>query len=489
MSARGMSLKNLLLIHEFAFLFLVMVTGLLTGLSTYYWKQTAAESVRVNSLIYLTEQIHGDLFRQIQIVTRGRLMEDPQAESSYREYSRRINDHFNQLRRNSEEHDEDIAVQALQTSYRQIQQDMNQIYTNPYAIESRNRIKILDPRYFNFMVSDFDSQYKNIKNLLLNKQARLEKTSEQWIRLAPVLIPVSISIGVLLVLIARRILRNEFVKPMAVVMEGASVISRGDLEHRIPAKGVKEVADLAASINQMAGDLASSRDALIESEKQAALGSLVPVVAHNIRNPLASIRATVQVLDDGADRDEIRESKLTIIETIDRLGRWVNALVSYLHPLKPNFRTASASALVEGALTVLKPKLEEKQLHIRREDWDRDRELKVDPDLMEQALAGLLANAFDASPQAGTVTIRFAKSGDRFELHIRDTGPGLPFIPDAGNLEPGPSTKRYGTGLGIPIAFKICQAHGWDLKFINIDDGGTGVVISIPVSEAGERGP
>lgn len=489
MPARGMSLKNLLLVHELAFLFLVMVTGLLTGLSTYYWKQTAAESVRINNLIYLTEQIHGDLFRQLQIVTRGRLMEDPQAENSYREYSRRINDHFNQLRRNSEEHDEDIVVQALQRSYREIQQDMNQIYTNPYAIESRNRIKILDPKYFNFMVSDFDEQYKSIKNLLLSKQARLETTSEEWIRLAPILIPVLISIGILLVLIARRILRNGFIKPMAVVMEGASVISQGDLEHRIPEKGVKEVADLAASINQMAGDLAKSRDALIESEKQAALGTLIPVVAHNIRNPLASIRATAQVLDDGADQDEIRESKSTIIETIDRLGRWVNALVSYLHPLKPNFRTTTASALIEGALTVLKPKLEEKKLQIQRKGWDQDRELKVDPDLMEQALSGLLANAIDASPQSGTVTITFTKSNGRFELHIRDTGPGLPFIPDAGNLEPGPSTKRYGTGLGIPIAYKICLAHGWDLKFNTRDNNGTEVVISMPVPETEEKSP
>ena len=166
-----MSLKDLLLVHEIAFLFLVVVTGLLTGLSTYYWKQTAAESVRVNNLIYLTEQIHGDMFRQIQVVMRGRLLEDPQAEKTYREYSRRINDHFNQLRRNSDDHEEDIAVQALQKVYREIQQDMNQISANPYAIESGVRIKILDPRFFNHMTSQFDAQYKSMKSLLLNKQA------------------------------------------------------------------------------------------------------------------------------------------------------------------------------------------------------------------------------------------------------------------------------------------------------------------------------
>ena len=489
MSTRRMSLKNLLLVHEIAFLFLVIVTGLLTGLSTYYWKQTAAESVRINNLIYLTEQIHGDMFRQIQIVMRGRLLEDPQAEKTYREYSRRINDHFNQLRRNSEDRDEDLAVQAMQKSYREIQQDMNKISESPYSIESGIQIKILDPRFFNYMVTEFDKQYQNIKNLLAGKHARLEKTREQWIRLAPVLIPIFILIAVLLVLIARRTLRNGFVKPMATVMEGAAFISQGELEHRIAEEGVREVADLAASINQMARDLAKSRDALIESEKQAALGTLVPVVAHNIRNPLASIRATAQVLDDMPEQNEIRESKQAIIETIDRLGRWVNALVSYLHPLKPNIRYANASALVEAALTVLKPKLEEKNLNVQRIDWDKDINLKVDPDLMEQALSGLLANAFDASPISGTVIIMFVNKGDQFEIHICDTGPGLPFSPDPGDLEPGPSTKRYGTGLGIPIAFKICQAHGWELNFYSSENEGTEVVITIPLQKGEESIP
>jgi len=115
-SIRKQPLKNLLLRHEIAFLCLVISTGLLTGLATYYWQQTSAESMRINNLIYVTEQIRGELFRQIQEVIRARVMEDPRAVALYRQYSREIERDFNQLRRNSATRGEDIAVQGMQKS-------------------------------------------------------------------------------------------------------------------------------------------------------------------------------------------------------------------------------------------------------------------------------------------------------------------------------------------------------------------------------------
>ena len=74
-----------------------------------------------------------------------------------------------------------------------------------------------------------------------------------------------------------------------------------------------------------------------------------------------------------------------------------------------------------------------------------------------------------------------AKSEEKksFKISIKDNGPGLLFEPKQGNLEPGSSTKKFGTGLGIPVAFKICQSHGWELTF-NSNERGTEVVITCP---------
>ena len=476
------SLKNLLFIHEIAFLVLVAVTGLLSGIGSYFWQKTSSESLRINSLIYLTEQIRGELYRQTHEVVRARLLEDPNALDVYAEYSRRIDTHFNQLRQTAISHDEDLAIQNLQTTYREIQRDMNNIFRDPYAVNFVVRMKMLNPRFAENMVNHFEDSYAHLKKLLTAKHDRLELTMERWTTYAPVLIPVCFLMAVMLVVLVRRIVRREFVEPIAAVREGAVTISRGQLDMRIEENGVDEVRELAHSINQMARDLAASRDRLVQSEKQAALGALIPVVAHNIRNPLASIRATAQVLDGASDRAEMDEGRRAIIETIDRLGRWVNALVSYLHPLQPNIREVGAGYMVDAAVDMLKSRIADKHLNIEFLHRDVDRVLQADPDLMEQALAGLLTNAVEASPEGGSVQIAFDCDVDAFHIRIRDSGAGMPFEPVPGNLEPGPSTKRFGTGLGIPIAFKICQSHGWDLKF-NIREGqGTEVVISAPLS-------
>lgn len=343
---------------------------------------------------------------------------------------------------------------------------------------------MLNPRFAEEMIGNYEREYLAFNLLLEELQQHIDGTIERWVLLAPYLIPIPILLAVVLLLFSRHILKQGFVQPMAEIMDGARIISSGRLEHQLPVDGVEEVSELARAINQMASDLAASRDALVESERQAALGSLVPVVAHNIRNPLASIRATAQVLDGTETAQELQESKQAILDTIDRLGRWVNALVSYLHPLKPRLRPVMATALFEGALAPLKAKLEEKQLLVERQHWDSDFRVAADPDLMEQALYGLLANAIEASPEGSTLTIGIEPlhAGDQVRLRILDSGPGMPFDPKPNNLEPGPTTKRFGTGLGIPIAFKICQSHGWRLEFNVLPGRGTEILITAPVN-------
>ncbi|MCS3902542.1 signal transduction histidine kinase [Methylohalomonas lacus] len=478
-SLRPKSLKNLLFIHEVAFLILVLVTGLIGGLSAYFWQQTSSESVRLNNLAALNEQVRSDLFRQIQTMIRARLLEEQQAVKRYADYSRRIDDMFNQMHALTEVERERGAIDDLRDSYRVLQKDMNNIFRDPYMTQAAG-INMIDPRFAEQMVGQYEQEYKAFKQLLDQLQAENDATVDRWTQLARIFIPVALILVIALLFYTRYSLKHGFRVPMQHIMSGADTISHGKLDHEIPEQGVQEVSDLARAINRMARDLAASRDALVQSEKQAALGALVPVVAHNIRNPLASIRATAQVLDGSETAEELHESKQAIIDTIDRLGRWVSALVSYLHPLEPHYRRVYMSELVAGALGPLKPKLEEKGLELEQFDWDQDRELSADPDLMEQAIYSLLSNAIEASPAGGSLTLGLEAldSSGQVRLRIRDSGPGMPFSPQPGNLAPGPSTKRFGTGLGIPIAYKICQSHGWELRFNIETDTGTEVTIT-----------
>jgi len=478
---RPKSLSSLLLLHEFAFLLLVTIAGGIGGLSAYFWHQNSTESIRLNEMMSVTEQIRSALFRQIQAAIRVRVLEDAQSLDVYAEYSRRIDKQFNHLRQVSATGPEEESIQGLQQAYREIQRDMNKIFTDPYTSDFRVRMKILDPRFAEAMVGTFEVRYETFRGRITGKHHVLDENLKQWTRKAPYIIALIIIMAIILIGFARNILTQGFLKPMSAVTSGASIISGGRLDHQIPENGVEEISELAGAINHMARELESSRDALIQSEKQAALGALVPVVAHNIRNPLASIRATAQVLEDVEDQEELHECRQAILDTIDRLERWVTALVSYLHPLKPNKREVHVTDLLASPLNLLKPRLDEKQMTVDRVDWNEEVVVEVDPDLMEQALYGLMANAVDASPRGSRLTVGFHTDLDHVIISLRDEGGGLPFQPEADNLEPGPSTKRFGTGLGIPIAFKICQTHGWGLTFEINKGEGTEVLITAPL--------
>ncbi|MEA3242351.1 MAG: ATP-binding protein, partial [Pseudomonadota bacterium] len=256
----------------------------------------------------------------------------------------------------------------------------------------------------------------------------------------------------------------------------------GQFDHKIPERGVEEVTQLAGSINDMARDLADSRNALVESERQAALGALVPVVAHNIRNPIAGIRAAAQMIDCVDETEDSQDSRQAIIDTVDRLERWVSSLLSYLHPLQPHRTRSRLSKLLDDVLLTMRSKFEEKDLHLKRKGWQADPDLYIDVDLLEQAVYGLILNAIEASPQGGEITLTVEPSTGSVSLTIEDQGSGLAFDPKPGSLSPGPTTKRLGTGLGIPFAFKICHAHGGSIKFVQNSPTGTRVRIDLPTA-------
>jgi signal transduction histidine kinase len=249
-------------------------------------------------------------------------------------------------------------------------------------------------------------------------------------------------------------------------------------------RGVQEVASLTESINNMAAQLLNSRDTLVQHERQAALGALVPVVAHNIRNPLASIRATAQVVGYAKTETERAEAAHAITETVDRLERWVSSLLSYLNPLQPRTEVTDLASITSQTLQALDTRLKEKQLQVVRHNGVSGIRLNADSALLEQALYGLVNNAVEASAPGGKIGIHLETRHNKAILMIDDNGPGMPFQPKPTGLSPGPSTKRFGTGLGIPFAYKIVTAHAGNIHYETAPTGGTRVRLELPAVEA-----
>ena len=142
---------------------------------------------------------------------------------------------------------------------------------------------------------------------------------------------------------------------------------------------------------------------------------------------------------------------------------------------------------MEGALESLQPKLERKALRVVREDWEQDMAIQADPDLLEQAVHALLGNAVEASPARGRIRIALFRTGDALSLRIDDEGPGISFEPAPHELAPGPTTKKGGFGLGIPVAWKICQAHDGTISIRRRGERGTRVIVSVPLTVPAEQ--
>ena len=475
------SLKGLLLLNESALLALVVVTATLTGLWALFWTQSSQEAARIETLARLAERVRGDMYRQVQEVIHARLTEDPAVLRVYADYRRQVSERFAELHELVRDENERAAVEYLHDAYTVVLDDMEKVFADPNEISQAARMKLLDPAYEEWMLSELESALRVIDAIVESRRQALDATRSGWTQWTPIVVPLSVVLAVALLLFSRRSLQMRFVKPLRNLVDGTIEVSRGNLEHQIRAEGAEEVRHLASTFGEMTRRLAESQRTLVESERQAACGALVPVVAHNIRNPLASIRATAQMMEGSETDEDLAESRRAIIDTVDRLERWVTALLSYLVPLEPRRRECLLGDVVEGALAPLEPKLERKALRIVRTGWRHDAPLSVDPDLLEQAIHALLNNAVDASPVHAVIRLELARAEHALELRIDDEGPGIAFEPDPQELLPGPSTKRGGYGLGIPVAWKICHAHGGTIDVRRRTQGGTRASVSLPL--------
>jgi signal transduction histidine kinase len=215
------------------------------------------------------------------------------------------------------------------------------------------------------------------------------------------------------------------------------------------------------------------------------LGALVPVVAHNIRNPLASIRATAQVLDEEDLQPDIREGLKGSIVSADRLERWTASLLSYLHPLEARWIETDIAAVLAGLLDLVQHQFNVRAVKLQRAIPQQKILARFDQELLEQALHGLIINALEATPDGGEVIVGLRQEAQRIEIWILDQGLGLQWTVSSTGVPrdpvvPGRTTKRTGTGLGIPFALKVSEVHDGGLRYLSRPEGGTHALFWIP---------
>ncbi len=468
----------MLLIHELAFIALILLAAASGAFGIHLWEKSSQEATRISSLVNEVQQTRGDLYRQMKELFDAYFLEDLAAKKEYDHFTSGIEKHFILLNKMTIDEQERAAINDLHRNYKEFVAETTSLF-NPY--ESVYTVKqTLNAGLETGIFKRYEDILTRTEKILNQKQLEHDNKLKEIKRTTIVLLIIPLILALILLIFSRIFLKRAIVKPLNNLLKATAEMSTGNLAHRVPNQGAEELAAVSDALNEMAHQLSMSQEMLVRTEKQAAQGLLVPMLAHNIRNPLASIRAIAQVMDDPAHDAETRLSLREIMSTVDRLERWTGALLAYLLPLKPQLSYSNIQEMIEGALMPLQQKISEKSIKIRMPNGAENKLVFTDQHLLEQVIYNLALNAIDASNQGASLEFTINFSIENFEIKLFDRAGGMPFTPDPSAMS-APTTKRFGTGIGIPFAFKACDALGGALTYQARADGGTVVSILLPM--------
>jgi two-component system sensor histidine kinase AtoS len=260
---------------------------------------------------------------------------------------------------------------------------------------------------------------------------------------------------------------------------GAEKVSAGDFAHRVPVAGADEIGRLADAFNRMASRLGGLVEQTVRMERLAALGSFSTGVAHEVRNPLATLKTTVQALER-VEKDPQRSTLLQDMgREIDRMARTVGEILAFGRPRAPQRAPVRAWEVARRLQSLLATESEERQVDVTLQG-DPHVVAAADPDHLQQILMNLVLNALQATPPGGMVAIRIHREGGEVAVEVRDTGAGIAADKLAEVFEPFFTTKPSGTGLGLSISRQLAELNGGRLVLESAPGQGTTARLLLP---------
>jgi signal transduction histidine kinase len=222
-----------------------------------------------------------------------------------------------------------------------------------------------------------------------------------------------------------------------------------------------------------------ANESLARAERLKTLGEMAAGMAHEVKNPLAAIRSSAQILTERVSGKEGQFAQI-IVSEVDRLNRVVNEFLEYARPAPLKREPVLLSGLLDSCLELLAPVIKEAGVTIKRAYPQGENKVDADPNQLRQVFLNLVLNAVQALSSGGEVTLEIRQEGGSTRVSVRDTGPGIPPDQLRQVCEPFYSTKPGGTGLGLPIAQRIVAEHGGRLEIDCPTGAGTTATVILP---------
>jgi len=301
--------------------------------------------------------------------------------------------------------------------------------------------------------------------------------------------------GVLIGLAAAALLARRVTRPLQKLVAGTVRISQGDFCHRIEIASRDEIGELARSFNEMSGRLLEARERmeavhrrLIQAEKLAQIGRLAATIAHEIRNPLTSVKLNVQKIQESERLDATEREHIVLSqEGIAQIEKFIKELLGFTRAPELMREPFALETVLDEALKLLREPFQAKGVVLRKSVAGDLPPIAVDGDKMRQVFLNVLRNAFEAVEPGGEIRVALTRSREegrrRLVVRIGDDGCGIPEKDWENIFEPFYTTKSTGFGLGLANARKIVEQHGGVIKVVKKRGRGSCFLISLPCEE------
>ena len=309
-------------------------------------------------------------------------------------------------------------------------------------------------------------------------EAEKQERAARWAILA--LSGIALLVGLLVTWLSHRALR-----PIRTLTEAAQRLGRGSPDSvAVPEQGGDELAALAREFNAMAQRLAARErelraqgEALLRSERLAAIGRLAAQITHEIRNPLSSISLNAEELGERAP--QARELCEAIVREVDRLTAITEDYLRFARLPKPQLQRADLNETVRDLVDFVRPELDANGVEVALSLSPSLPRVPADVAQVRQLLLNLLRNAREAMPGGGHLRVATRGYDGAVEIEVRDAGPGIPAERLQRIFDPFFTTKERGTGLGLAMAQEIAQEHGGQLTCESVP-GSTVFTLRLP---------
>lgn len=221
------------------------------------------------------------------------------------------------------------------------------------------------------------------------------------------------------------------------------------------------------------------------AEHLASLGQLAGALAHEVRNPLSIVRATAQLLKHKlADRRDLRDHTQVLVSEADRIDQLIGELLMYARPRAAKAAPLEITTFVADLAAAFTSYAEQHSVRFEVEVSNAIPRVHADHAQLRQAVLNILINAVQATAAHGTVRLHVYATGEQVCFSVRDTGTGIPPAIRSRIFDPFFTTRSDGTGMGLAMVARVVADHGGHVTVRDAPQGGTEVVLCLPLRKA-----